>query len=81
MSEIGLPRWERVPLDEVCEIIRGLAFPTTDKTFAPSEGTIACLRTTNVQRSVGRPLVHSEKACAPRLSAGYYRRYSHFYCQ
>jgi type I restriction enzyme S subunit len=44
--------WSRVHLDEVCEIIRGLAFPTTDKSYAPSEGTIGCLRTTNVQQEV-----------------------------
>lgn len=52
MSDNGPGHWESIRLDEICEIIRGLAFPTTDKSFAPSEGTIACLRTTNVQKEV-----------------------------
>jgi type I restriction enzyme S subunit len=52
MSEGTTGQWESVKLEDVCEIVRGLAFPTTDKTFVPSDGTIACLRTTNVQREV-----------------------------
>lgn len=45
-------RLKVVSLEEVCEIVRGLAFPTTDKSFALADGTIACLRTTNAQREV-----------------------------
>jgi type I restriction enzyme S subunit len=52
MSDAMPSHWQSVNLEEICEIVRGLAFPTTDKSFAPSKGTIACLRTTNVQREV-----------------------------
>lgn len=52
MSEEAPRNWQIVKLEEISEIVRGLAFPTTDKSFTPSIGTIACLRTTNVQREV-----------------------------
>jgi type I restriction enzyme S subunit len=52
MSEEAPSNWQVVNLEDICEVVRGLAFPTTDKSFAPSDGTIACLRTTNVQREV-----------------------------
>ena len=52
MRDLPKDQWVTVELDEVCEIIRGLAFPTTDKSTQQIEGTIACLRTTNVQQEV-----------------------------
>lgn len=51
MSE--LPNgWAAVSLDEVCQIVRGITFPTTEKRFEPGNGLIACLRTANVQTTV-----------------------------
>lgn len=44
--------WIKVPVDDVCKIVRGITFPTTDKRFEPSAGLIACLRTANVQANV-----------------------------
>ncbi|HBP5575842.1 TPA: restriction endonuclease subunit S [Pseudomonas aeruginosa] len=42
----------KVALDDVCQIIRGITFPTTEKRFQPGTGLIACLRTANVQATV-----------------------------
>jgi type I restriction enzyme S subunit len=44
--------WVRVELDDACELIRGITFPTTEKRFEYSIGMIACLRTANVQFTV-----------------------------
>ena len=53
MSEsVSASSWQTARLGDVAEIIRGLAFPSTDKSFQEGEGLIACLRTTNVQREV-----------------------------
>jgi type I restriction enzyme S subunit len=41
-----------VPLDDLCQIVRGITFPTAEKRFASGEGLIACLRTANVQATV-----------------------------
>jgi type I restriction enzyme S subunit len=49
----GLPAgWVSAELDEVCTLVRGVTFPTTDKHYEPADGLIACLRTTNVQAQV-----------------------------
>lgn len=48
-----LPKgWVRVTLDDVCQIVRGITFPTNEKQFEPNDGLIACLRTANVQTTV-----------------------------
>lgn len=39
-------------LDEVVDVIRGISFPTAAKSHEPFDGSIACLRTANVQREV-----------------------------
>jgi len=39
-------------LGEVASIVRGIAFPKEDKRAEPLPGHVACLRTTNVQRTV-----------------------------
>ena len=44
--------WIKVPLDDICQTIRGITFPTTEKRFQPDTGLIACLRTANVQATV-----------------------------
>lgn len=44
--------WIEVKLDDVCQIVRGITFPTDEKRFEPATGLIACLRTTNVQATV-----------------------------
>ncbi|MFN9814414.1 MAG: DUF559 domain-containing protein [Burkholderiales bacterium] len=44
--------WEDANLDDICEVIRGITFPTTEKRFQPGAGLIACLRTANVQATV-----------------------------
>ena len=44
--------WIETRLDEAVEIIRGITFPSGAKSIAPSKDSIACLRTTNVQREV-----------------------------
>lgn len=51
MSE--LPKgWANAPLNDACQIVRGITFPTTEKRFESGEGLIACLRTANVQAAV-----------------------------
>lgn len=51
--DAALPtRWAEGSFTDALEIIRGISFPTDAKSFAPAPGLIACLRTTNVQRSV-----------------------------
>lgn len=44
--------WQEATLDDVCQVIRGVTFPTTEKRFKPGAGLIACLRTANVQAVV-----------------------------
>jgi type I restriction enzyme, S subunit len=44
--------WERVELDDACELIRGITFPTAEKRFEYRVGMIGCLRTANVQTTV-----------------------------
>ncbi len=44
--------WLVIALDDVCQVIRGITFPTTEKRFEPGTGLIACLRTANVQVEV-----------------------------
>jgi type I restriction enzyme, S subunit len=39
-------------LADAAEIVRGVAFAKEDKRHEPAEGLIACLRTTNIQRTV-----------------------------
>ena len=49
----GLPNgWVEVALEDACEVIRGITFPTTEKRFESGDGLIACLRTANVQKMV-----------------------------
>lgn len=51
MSE--LPKgWMKVPVDDVCQIVRGITFPAAEKRFESGAGLIACLRTANVQANV-----------------------------
>jgi type I restriction enzyme S subunit len=48
-----LPKgWIEVPVDDVCQIVRGITFPTSEKRFESGAGLIACLRTANVQANV-----------------------------
>ena len=51
MSELP-SGWAEVVLDDACEIVRGITFPTAEKRFEPGSGLIACLRTANVQTTV-----------------------------
>lgn len=44
--------WAETSLGDVCEFIRGIAFPSSEKRFDPDDGLIACLRTKNVQKEV-----------------------------
>lgn len=44
--------WVTASLGDVCQFIRGIAFPSADKHFEPAAGLIACLRTKNVQKEV-----------------------------
>lgn len=44
--------WRKSTLGAEVEIIRGVTFPSSAKYREPSEGRIACLRTTNVQKQV-----------------------------
>lgn len=41
--------WALARLGEVVEIVRGITFPASEKSFTPENGRIACLRTSNVQ--------------------------------
>ncbi|TOP06586.1 type I restriction endonuclease subunit S, partial [Vibrio parahaemolyticus] len=54
MSEIEkLPMgWCKANLENVCELIRGVSFSSSDKSLEPGSGLIACLRTANVQQEV-----------------------------
>lgn len=46
------PGWRWVRLGEVVDIIRGITFPSSEKSTSPEAGRVACLRTTNVQNAV-----------------------------
>ena len=53
MAITTLPKlWTLVTLGDVCEIERGVTFPSDAQTIQPLEGNIACLRTSNVQEQV-----------------------------
>jgi type I restriction enzyme S subunit len=44
--------WEWVRLGAVTEIVRGITFPSSEKSRIPEIGRVACLRTTNVQDQI-----------------------------
>ena len=44
--------WRRAPLRETADIVRGISFPKEARRLEPQEGSVACLRTANVQREV-----------------------------
>ncbi len=44
--------WVVLPLNNVANIIRGIAFPKESKSNHPQPGYIACLRTANVQKEI-----------------------------
>src|SRR5437763_16652838 len=44
--------WIEAALGDVTEVIRGLAFPSSDKRYEVAPDLIACLRTANVQETV-----------------------------
>ncbi len=44
--------WRRAPLRETAGIVRGISFPKEARRLEPQEGSVACLRTANVQREV-----------------------------
>jgi type I restriction enzyme, S subunit len=44
--------WVDAPIGEIADIVRGVSFPKDAKVSSFSDGYIACLRTTNVQREV-----------------------------
>ncbi|EIZ1045926.1 restriction endonuclease subunit S [Vibrio parahaemolyticus] len=44
--------WCKANLENVCELIRGVSFSSSDKSLEPGSGLIACLRTANVQQEV-----------------------------
>lgn len=44
--------WAFERLGNVCEIVRGVTFPASKKLASRSDGTVACLRTSNVQAEV-----------------------------
>lgn len=48
----NLEGWKQVTLEEVAEIIRGISFPKAARSLEYRDGDVACLRTTNVQRTV-----------------------------
>jgi len=44
--------WSHCKLDDIADLIRGIAFPKVAKAQGYEKGLIACLRTTNVQQAV-----------------------------
>lgn len=51
--QIDLPSgWEWAPLGEVVEIVRGITFPSSEKSKSPEPGRVLCLRTSNVQDKI-----------------------------
>lgn len=44
--------WDTAPLGEVVDIIRGITFPSSEKSKTPEDGRVRCLRTANVQNSI-----------------------------
>jgi len=51
--QIDLPSgWECAPLGEVVEIVRGITFPSSEKSKSPEPGRVLCLRTSNVQDKI-----------------------------
>ena len=50
---ISLPKgWMCTRMGNVCEIIRGITFPASEKSKEPEHGRLACLRTSNVQDEI-----------------------------
>ena len=41
--------WAISNIDAIADIVRGITFPSSDKSYERSEGSVVCLRTTNVQ--------------------------------
>lgn len=49
----ALPKgWAFERLGNVCEIVRGVTFPSSKKQTTPAAGAVACLRTTNIQAEI-----------------------------
>jgi type I restriction enzyme, S subunit len=44
--------WQWTLLGEVVDVVRGIAFPASEKTREAAPGRVACLRTANVQESI-----------------------------
>ena len=44
--------WKWLRLGEVVDIVRGITFPSSEKSTSPEDGRVACLRTTNVQNTI-----------------------------
>ena len=47
-----LSRWVITTIGETAQVIRGISFPKDAKSLTPEVGTVACLRTANVQKVV-----------------------------
>src|SRR5689334_6238618 len=53
MSEVHTPNsWSTARLGDLCQVVRGISFPSSDKSLSPGNGMLACLRTANVQENV-----------------------------
>lgn len=46
------PGWDSAPLGDVVDIIRGITFPSSEKSKTPEAGRVRCLRTSNVQDKI-----------------------------
>ena len=46
------PGWEKTKLSTICDLIRGITFPASEKEERESASNICCLRTTNVQNEI-----------------------------
>lgn len=44
--------WKFIRLSDAVEIVRGITFPASEKSKSPAPGRLACLRTSNVQKTV-----------------------------
>ncbi len=52
MTEKLPPGWEKTKLSTICDLIRGITFPASEKEEHESASNISCLRTTNVQNEI-----------------------------
>ena len=55
LSQIDLKipdSWVFVRLGNICEIVRGITFPASEKKTVMTDGVVPCLRTTNVQAEI-----------------------------